>query len=158
LIRSGHFSRSALAKLVDDVGALLRPTGDPHRAAALQLGDLPHHLAHPAGGGGDDHGLALLQLAHFEQAEVRGQPRHAKRPQMDWKGRLRGIDLEDSLAVGERVLLHPEEAQDVFALAEPGMFRAHDLSRAVGAHHLADLDWFGIRAALIHPAPHRRIE
>jgi hypothetical protein len=52
--------------------------GDAHHAAALELGQLAHRLAHGAGGARDHHGLAGLRLAHVQQAEVGRHAGHAQ--------------------------------------------------------------------------------
>src|SRR6202042_3762252 len=107
------------AELLDNVTALLLTAGDPHRATALDLGDLTDDAADGAGRAGDHDGLALLGLADLQYSEVLGHPGHAERPQVDGQGRERGVDLDQPVALHPRVLLNPGDAGHVVAGLEP---------------------------------------
>src|SRR5581483_985878 len=64
----------------------------------------------------------------------------------------------DALAVGQRVVLHAEDADDVIADLEVRMLRRGHLAERAGAHHFANADWRHVRLAFVHPAAHRGIE
>jgi hypothetical protein len=55
----------------------------PTTRAPLSFRDLAGHGAHRAGGRGDHHGVTGLGLAEVQQADVRGEARHAERTQRE---------------------------------------------------------------------------
>ena len=106
--------RGIEAELVLHVGALLRAARDAdHLARPLDARDLPHRGAGRAGRGGHHDDLALLQAAHVEQPEVRGQAGDAEEAERGRGGDARGDRLQRALAlVGDHVVLpadHPEQ-------------------------------------------------
>ncbi len=92
--------------------------GNAHRAAALELRDLPHARADGSCCGGDHDGLAGLRLTDLEQPEVGGdavQPQHAQRC---GQGQIRVGDLAiDGLRIHRRVVLPAEPSGDQVARA-----------------------------------------
>jgi hypothetical protein len=150
--------RRVEAQLAREVLALLGPARDPDHAAAHDLGDLPDDRADRARGARHHHGLACLRLAHVQQPEVRGHAGHAERAEVDRQGNQPRVDLHHALAVGERVLLHAEPSGHHIAHGEFRVARLHHLAGAARAHHLADRHRPDVRLALVHPAPHRRVE
>jgi hypothetical protein len=70
--------RGIEAELLRQPAALLLAAGDTDDAAALDLRDLRRERPGRAGGTGDDDGVSRLRRADLEEAEVRGEPRHAE--------------------------------------------------------------------------------
>ena len=92
---------------------------EPDHVAALDLGDLGGHRAHRAGGGGDEHLLALLQPADLQEAAVGGHAGAAERVQIDAQGQA-GIGVQDldAAAVADKRLPHADTVADEIARVE----------------------------------------
>ncbi len=64
---------------LDDLGALLRPAGDPdHPRCPCALGDLARDRTGGSRRARHDHDVAVLHLADFGHPEVRGDAGHAQ--------------------------------------------------------------------------------
>ena len=146
------------AELVHDVVALLPRTGDAHHPVPLDLGNLPDHRAHRAGGGRHHDHVAVLQPADLEQADVGGQAGHAEHPEGGRDGGGPGVELADAAAVREAVLLPPRAGQHEVALGEPVVPRRHDPPHRPPGHHVAQLDRRRVRRPRVHAAPHVGVE
>jgi hypothetical protein len=131
---------------------LVRP-GHPHDPRrALEPSDLTHDRAGGSGSAGDDHGVALLDLADIEQTEVR---RHSRDPE-DTQRRRR-IDtgrqrLHGSRSfVGERVILPTAHPEHEIPHRVPITVGAHDLGDRSAADDLVDPDRRQLPLDVIHP-------
>ncbi len=147
------------AQFLDQIAALVGAAGDADHARALDPGNLPDHRANRTGSSGHQHRLALLGLAHFQQAKIGGQARHAQRAEEGRQRRQARIDLVQGMAVGDRILLHAQQAADEIADRELRVLRLSHLAERDGAHHAA----YGYRRhvgilAGVHPAAHGRVQ
>jgi hypothetical protein len=113
--------RRVESELLDDVAALVRPTGDTDGAAALDLGDLTDDRADRSGGARHDHRVARLGLSDVQQSEVGGQPGHAERADVDRQRREVRVNLDDGVPAEDGVLLDTGDPRDVVTGLEAGM-------------------------------------
>ena len=159
----GHVRRAMVdaiveAELVAHVGAFVGTAGDPDRARAAQLGDLPDHRADRAAGGGDRDGLARLRLADVLQPGPRGHARHAEHAQRR-RGRRPGLgQLAHRLGVAERPFLPAGPPGHQVALGESRRARGNHPADHLAGHHLADLHRRGVRRPVAHPPAHVGVE
>src|SRR5579871_1333543 len=146
------------AKFLDHVAALVRPAGNPHCAASLDLGDLPDHRPDGAGRRRNRDGLARLGLANFQEPRPGRHARHAEDAERGCYRSRRGIELAQADAAGKRVILPAPIAQHDIADGEFGISRLHDLADRAAHHGLADLHLLGVRPRGAHTAAHIGVE
>ncbi len=147
------------AEHLGQVAALVRTARTAHRATAVDLGQLADHAADRARRRRHQHGVARLGGADVEQAEVGGQPGQAEHPQIVGQRRagVGGQPLEMRRLHG-RVALHADDAVDEIANRQVGAAAVDDPADTGGAKHLAQLHRWDVRADVVHPPAHRRIE
>ena len=139
------------------------PPAMPYGATAPDLRQLADGLSHGARRARHDDRLAGLRRTDVEQAEVRGHAGHAEYVEPLPDGAERQIDrryvaVRDLLLADLPVELHAGRAGHGVADGEERIVgRGHDAD-AAGTHHVADADRRDVALALVHPAPHRRIE
>ena len=126
----------------------------PMTRAPVELGELGGEAAGGAGGGTDDDGVALLDLADLEHPDV---GRHAGRAVDGEVGLLVDLvavaDVGDEDVVGQGdVALPPGEGGGDVAELVVGRVGGDHPAAAGAAHHLADLDGREVPLALLEPA------
>ena len=146
------------AELACDEAALLRPAGDPDRAASLDLGDLPDHRADRARGGRHHDGLAGLGLADLEQSHIGSHARHAENAERGRDRRRRRIELAQPSAARQRVVLPAAIAEHDVAGRVARMARLDDLADRAADHRRPDGGRLGIGFRGAHAAAHVGVE
>jgi len=149
------------AELIDHPCALGRRARDAEHTRALHLGDLARDRAHPARGGRDEERLARLGARDLEHADVRSDADVAEHAEHvgehdafgQHRDRWERVRLDDAvlLPAGE---VHEGAAERILV----GIVGLHDDAHAVRPHALADRDARHVVAALVEPAPDRRID
>ena len=140
------------------VRAFFGAPGDADDATPANLRDLADERTDGAGRRSDDERLAGRGFPDLEQSRVRGQPRHAEDAERGRERRDRGIDLSQTLAARDRVLLPPRGTLHVIARREPVDVRGDDFVNRPADHDGTDFDRRRIRFRGIHPPAHVRIE
>src|SRR5256712_124115 len=157
-IGGAMIDRGVEAELVLHEGAFLRAAGDADGSRAGELGELSDERPDRTAGRGDDHGLPGLRLADRAQAAVRREPGHSEHAETgrDWcNGR---IQFAKARAVRERVRAPSCSRQDDVTFDIRGIVRDEHMRHCFPGHHLADLEWLGIRLSVVHTAAHIRVE
>src|SRR5215469_8127058 len=103
----------------------------------LDLGDLSHNRAYGSRCCRDHDCISCFRMPRVKEAEVGSHPRHSENTEVLWQRSGPGIDLHDSLAIAEGVLLHSErpgnmltdsEARVARGTYDPNPQRPHQLS------------------------------
>ena len=112
---------SVEAQFMHDVAAFLRSSCNAHGTAVLYFCDLSHQRADSARCCRNYNRVSRLRLAGVEKAKICSHSRHAKHAEIlgQW-GNFR-VDFSHCLAVGQRILLHAEQAGNVIACSEGGL-------------------------------------
>ena len=140
------------------IGTFLGTTGNRHRAAALQPGQLPHHGPYRPGGSAHHHSLTRLRLADFHQAGPGGETRAAQRPQSGRNRRRRRIQLAQAGRRQHGIILPATAAQHHVARRIIRAFGTDNFAHRGAHHHLAQSHRLGIGFGIIHTPAHIGIE
>ena len=130
-------------------GGLLVRAGRADHVAALDLGDLGGDRAHRAGGGGDEHLLAVLQRARFQQAAIGGDPGAAERVHIDAERQVGvGAQHAHARAVAEEAVAEAAAVADDVAVLELGVAALNHAADAAAEHG-------GVQRLVgVEPGPH----
>jgi hypothetical protein len=93
-----------------------------------------------------------------EQPEIGGDAGDAEHRERLREGGAERDAAHHRAASGQRVLLPAEHAGDEIAGLVVGMVRLDHLADAHAAHHVAERHRRDVAGAVLHPAPHRRLE
>src|SRR5439155_440112 len=95
-----------------------------------------------------------LYCAMSAQAAVRREPGHSEHAETgrDWCSDR--IQFAKARAVRERVRAPSCSRQDDVTFDIRGIVRDEDMRHCFPGHHLAELEWLGIRLSVVHTAAH----
>ncbi len=139
-------------------GELLRRA----RAADDAAAGYPRHLAgrasHRTRSARDEHGLALLGLAEDEEPVPGRETGHAEDAERGRDRRDGRIEPSQGGAVGERPLAPAELVQDPLTFRVPRVARDGDTPDRTAGHRLAERERRDVRAHVVHPRAHVRVD
>ena len=126
------------ARDVAQPGGLVVGAGGPDHITAFDLGDLGGDRTDGAGGGGDEHLLAVLQPPGLQQAAVSGQPRAAQGVHVHAERQVRvGPDDAEAAPVADEALAHARAVPHDVAPREFGVARGDHPADAAADQRLA---------------------
>src|SRR6267142_3227400 len=157
-IGDSMIDRGVEAKLVLHEGAFIRAACDADGSRAGELTELSDQRPDRAAGRGDHHGFSGLRLADHAQAAVRGESRHSEHAETGRDRHSGRIELAKARAVRERVRPPSCSREDDVTFDICGIVRDEHMRHGFAGHHLADLEWLGIRLTVVHTATHVRVE
>ena len=148
----GH--AGVVAQLFHRVLAFLRRAGDADHAAALDLGNLPHHRSNRTGGSRKHHGFTGPGLADIQQAHVGSKAGHTQHTQRVGYRLYARIQLHQARPIGQGVLLPAGEGRDQVARGKVRMIGGDHLGHGAAHHHLTQFHPVSIAVARGHPTAH----
>ena len=131
---------SVEAQFTHDVAAFLRSSCNAHDTAVLYFCDLSDNRADSARCCRNYNRVSRLRLASVEKAKICSHARHAKHAEILGQRSDFRVDLSHCLAIGQRILLHPERAGDVIAHREGRVTRCGHDPDSQRTHHFADAE------------------
>ena len=151
------------AQLVHHPVTLGLAARNTHHAAALDLGQLAHRLAHGTGRTRHHHGFTRLGLAHIHQAKVAGHAGHTQHVEPLGGSAHTQVDLDQAVARDlllrhQDVLLHTQRAVHMVTHGKSRVLRGNHLAHTTGPHHFVDAHGRDVTLAFVHPAAHGRVE
>ena len=137
---------------------LLLGPGAPDDAAARDCGHLAGGAAHGARRARYEHRLALLRQPEREHPVPGGEARHPENAERGRERGCRGVEAPQGRAVGECPLAPAELMEHPLALRVPRVAGRGDATDRAARHRLAQRERRDVRADVVHPRPHVRID